>query len=125
MGRGVAGAAVGAGRGVTFGSPLTISTQPGSMMFGFVASDGWRSTFQAWSCPVVAPYERAIAARLSPARTVYSVPVGVAVGMADGVGDGDSRGEADGVPIGGSDGSTEGSAVAGEVVREGDSVPCG
>ena len=40
VGRGVAGAGEGVGRGVTFGSPATISSQPGSMTFGFVASDG-------------------------------------------------------------------------------------
>jgi hypothetical protein len=40
VGFGVAGGGVGVGSGVTFESPLTKSTQPGSMTFGFPASDG-------------------------------------------------------------------------------------
>jgi hypothetical protein len=40
VGFGVAGTGVGVGRGVTFGSPLTRSSHPGSMTFGSLASDG-------------------------------------------------------------------------------------
>jgi len=70
VGSGVAGAAVGAGRGETLGSPLTTSVQPGSITFGLPARDGYRSAFNAWSCGDVVPYVRAIAARESPAWTV-------------------------------------------------------
>jgi len=70
VGGGVAGACVDVGNGVTFGSPLTTRTHPGSMTFGLVSSEGWRSAFQAWSCRLVVPNARAIEDSESPGPTV-------------------------------------------------------
>jgi hypothetical protein len=54
---------------VTPGSPLTIRIHPGSMTPGFVASDGYRSAFQAWSWRADVWKARAMLDRLSPALT--------------------------------------------------------
>jgi len=75
-----------------------------------VASDGYRPLFQAWSCPVEVPYERAMADRESPFRTVYEVPVtGGAVGST--LADGERLGEFEGVALGVGDGDAVGANV--------------
>jgi hypothetical protein len=81
--------------------------------------------FQACSCPLEVPYDRAIAASESPRCTVYVVPVAGAavgeiagdagaVGVALGSEDGEADGEADGakVPPGIVDGEAAGVAHA-------------
>ena len=98
------------GSGVTPGPTLTTSSQPGSMTFGSVSSDGWRSAFHCRSWSTVVAYARAMAASVSPARTMYVVPdggngVGAEVGASDAGGPADAGGRDDASLDGVSDGA--------------------